>query len=500
MRNLLSLLAVLLILTSSLSAQINCIKGDCLNGYGTGIFPGGSKYVGDFRNRQPHGKGILYFSDGNKYIGHWLDSYREGEGRMIFVSGDEYLGQFVRNKFHGQGVMIYINGNRYEGAWMDNMRHGQGTLFLANGDQLSGLWERDTYKENWNPLAAAHDDNPSLRDCNQVFCVDGKGKFTYRDGSRYEGDFLNGDPEGIGIVYYAVGDRYEGGWKRHTPHGQGVMYYSTGKVVKAVWDFGKPVETLPAQQEPYVDRSAPVEHNSEVKIWAVIVGAARYNHMPQLRYTDDDAYQLYAFLKSPEGGALPDNHLRVLIDEDATRENILNAIRTVFLGADDNDVVMFYFSGHGIQGAFLPIDFDGYKNSLKHEEIKELLNNSRAKHKLVLADACHSGSLFNYKTPVHVALQKYYKAYEEANGGTALLMSSKGEEYSLEDGGLRSGVFSHFLIRGLKGEADEDRNQIVTVQELFNYVYKNVKYYTVNVQNPTLTGNYDPKMPVAVVR
>ena len=85
-------------------------------------------------------------------------------------------------------------------------------------------------------------------------------------------------------------------------------------------------------------------------------------------------------------------------------------------------------------------------------------------------------------------------------GGTALLMSSKGEEYSLEDGGLRSGIFSHFLVKGLKGEADTSGDKIVSVRELFNFVYKQVRLYTGNVQTPTLTGQFDDNMPVAAVR
>lgn len=80
------------------------------------------------------------------------------------------------------------------------------------------------------------------------------------------------------------------------------------------------------------------------------------------------------------------------------------------------------------------------------------------------------------------------------------MMSSKGEEYSLEDGGLRSGIFSHFLVRGLKGEADRDKDRIITVNELFNFVYQNVRSYTGNVQTPTLTGRFDQLMPVAVIR
>ena len=69
-----------------------------------------------------------------------------------------------------------------------------------------------------------------------------------------------------------------------------------------------------------------------------------------------------------------------------------------------------------------------------------------------------------------------------------------------EDQGLRQGIFSHYLIRGLKGEADKNKNKIVTIQELYDYVFKKVRNYTGNAQSPTLTGIYDSQMPVSVIR
>lgn len=533
------------LLPTLLFSQSDCIKGNCKNGYGTCVFPSGAKYIGEFRRGKIHGKGIFYYSDGNKYIGHWVNQNREGEGRMVFKNGDEYLGGFKNNKFSGEGTMSYASGNRYQGEWLNNhpngkgifqfangdrfegaftkgqcdgigtmyysdgsryegewsknLRHGQGILYYADGEKVSGRWVKDQYQADWSKLAYSGD-TINLRNCNRMHCASGLGKFTYRNGSRFVGEFFNGIPEGNGKVYYSSGDRYEGGWKRHAPHGKGVMYYNTGKVVGAIWDFGKPVRKLFFENAVGPQTPVSIDRNDEVKIWAVIIGAARYSHMPVLRYTDDDAYQVYAFLKSPEGGALPDNQVKLLIDEEATRQNIISSMRSLFLRADENDVLLFYFSGHGLQGSFLPVDYDGYNNRLQHDEIKDMLKASKAKHKLVVADACHSGSLLAARTPLQVALKKYYRAFEDARGGTALLMSSKGEEYSLEDGGLRSGIFSHFLVRGLKGEADSNRNKIITIQELYNYVHKNVRVYTGNVQTPTLTGNYDSRMPVAAIR
>jgi len=97
-------------------------------------------------------------------------------------------------------------------------------------------------------------------------------------------------------------------------------------------------------------------------------------------------------------------------------------------------------------------------------------------------------------------LEKYYESLAKAQAGTALIMSSKSEETSLESSGLRQGVFSHFLIRGLKGEADADKNLIVTIQELYDFIFQKVRSYTGNRQSPVIQGDYDELMPVGVLR
>lgn len=530
-----------------LSAQ--CLKGDCYNGKGTYLYPSGAKYIGQFRNGKIHGQGILYFSNGNKYVGDWKYNYREGYGRLVFSNGDEYEGQFLRSKFNGEGALSYHSGDEYDGEWVDDKMEGRGIYSFRNGDRYEGSFRDNKfdgngtmfygiggkYVGNWkdnkkNGEGTLYDKNGNatvgfwvdgkiinrdkeepithtetgededLRNCNKSFCRDGQGVYTYSDGSKWIGYFKDGMPEGKGTCFYANGNKYTGEWKRHAPHGKGVMRYRSGRVLGAIWKYGKPTGKLDSEPDKPKQEMVEVENSNEVKIWAVVVGVARYTHMPVLKYTDDDAYQIFAFLKSPEGGALPDDQIRVLIDENATKENIVKTMRQLFLKADANDVILFYYSGHGYSGSFLPVDFDGYYNQLKHTSVKSILEESKAKHKLVLADACHSGSLMALKSAPHAALKKYYAAFENTKGGTALLMSSKGEEFSLEDKGLRQGIFSHFLIRGLKGEADADRNQIVTIKELYDFVFDKVRDYTRNIQSPTLTGDFDQNMPVAVKR
>jgi uncharacterized caspase-like protein len=119
---------------------------------------------------------------------------------------------------------------------------------------------------------------------------------------------------------------------------------------------------------------------------------------------------------------------------------------------------------------------------------------------MIFADACYSGSLLAMKAPVHKMMEKYYQSFENTKGGLAFFTSSQGEEISLEDGGLRQGIFTHFLIRGLNGEADSDKNKIVSINELYAFVKKKVRDYTAKVQTPVITGKYDANMPVAIIR
>jgi hypothetical protein len=242
-----------------------------------------------------------------------------------------------------------------------------------------------------------------------------------------------------------------------------------------------------------------------MRVWAVVVGVADYRHIPGLNYTDDDGYRMYAFYKSPEGGSLPDDQIRVLIDEEATRSNVMRAMEEVYSGATERDAIVFYFSGHGARSAFLMQEYNGAqadrRGILMHHEIQAIFDRSPARYKYIVADACHSGNWVQQGLKSAAAAeQQYYQAFERAGGGSVLLLSSMGNEYSIESSGVRQGVFSHFLIRGLKGEADANSDRVVSVIELFDFVSANVVRSTNRRQTPVLSGDYKNNPPVSVVR
>lgn len=553
--NIYPIILVVLILHSYSFSQ--CIEGNCVNGTGTFNYPSGAKYAGNFLNNKIQGKGTLYFANGDIYQGEWINNYREGVGKYIYSNGDVYRGEFKKSKFdgkgdmhyadgniyqgewkenlpngtgqlryvngenytgefkngnrHGQGIMTYVDGSNYDGQWLENKRDGTGVLYTSDNKKNSGKWRSDVmvtqeelYTGSIAPISTEVRENDSfkkeLSDCNKNKCHDEQGFYVFKDGSKYIGPFKNGNPYGSGIVYYANGDRYEGEWNDIAPDGRGIMYFSNGRVYAAIWQNGRPIKQLGNRLELPKRTDIKVYADSEIRIWPVIIGVAQYAHMPALRFADDDAYRLFAFLKSPEGGAVPDHQIKMLVDEDATRENIIDALQEQFGRADENDMVLLYYSGHGIAGALLPINFDGYNNKLYHDEILEIMESSKAKHKLCLIDACYAGSMQEAKSDFMVGINNFYSKLNQERGGTAMILSCKEREVSLEDSGLRQGIFSHYLMKGLKGMADKNKNKVVTVIELYDYIKNQVITYTSNIQNPILEGNYNPSMPVAWIR
>lgn len=439
-----------------------CISGNCIDGTGTYLYSSGAKYVGDFKDGRMNGYGMCKYSDGSIYKGDWKNGYPDGKGKKVYSDGTEWTGRWKE----GQPI------NKFENKFNSNK--------IPNNSSIATK-------------------AIPTEGCISGNCTNGYGIYIYKNQSaRYEGTFLNEEAHGHGNIVYSNGDQYIGEWVNGNFEGEGTLTLKNGKKIAGYWKAGAHISNAPSLQH-YPNRDQYV--NKEMNVRAVIIGISSYNHMPALRYTDDDAYRMYAFLKSPEGGALTDENIKILIDEEATKKQILYTLEEVFTQASPNDLVMLYFSGHGLPGSFLPSDYDGYNHVVHHDEIKNILNRSPAKYKLCIADACHSGGLLAMKgNRANNALLKYYEVLAQASPGSALIMSSKSSETSLESSGLRQGVFSHFLIKGLKGAADANQDKIVNIQELFDYTYRNVRSYTGSRQSPVIKGNFDRQMPVAVIR
>ena len=127
--------------------------------------------------------------------------------------------------------------------------------------------------------------------------------------------------------------------------------------------------------------------------YAVIVGVELYDSpkVNNLTAAVDDAERVYTFFLERTA---PGNII-LLRDKEATKANILKAMQILFTKAKADDMILFYFSGHGSKGAFCPHDIS--TGALYHTDIRNAFKASHAKTKMCVADACYSGSITTKK-------------------------------------------------------------------------------------------------------
>ena len=105
---------------------------------GLSIYPGGSKYVGEFKNYKPHGYGTFIWANGDKYFGEWKNGKAHGRGTKTWKDWREYLGDFENDKLHGEGTLFYPDGKKYVGEFINGKRHGEGTFTYSDGSAYIG--------------------------------------------------------------------------------------------------------------------------------------------------------------------------------------------------------------------------------------------------------------------------------------------------------------------------------------------------------------------------
>lgn len=241
------------------------------------------------------------------------------------------------------------------------------------------------------------------------------------------------------------------------------------------------------------DSSVQKEKLIVPRIFAVIVGVADYDGTAyDLTYSDDDARLFYNHLKLALPNEMANGNSVLLLNKNATRQNILNSLQDVFAKSTENDFIIFYFSGHGSPGNFCPSDIT---NNLQHELVKNYFKNAKAKYRLCIADACFSGSIGSQQSS---STENSTQNLKDAR--IAVIMSSKPNQTSAETNTLQQGVFSYYLINGLKGEADTNNDKYITMGELFIYTKNKTAQRTNGKQIPVVYGKNLDRIPLTKLK
>lgn len=235
--------------------------------------------------------------------------------------------------------------------------------------------------------------------------------------------------------------------------------------------------------------------------WAVIIGVSRYED-PGLRSIPNaarDAKSIYETLTNAQSG-FPAKNVVLLVDDAPnplhvpTRSNVLAMLSQWVKLAGPNDSLLIYFAGHGVdlKGKLYLMPSDGRTadiadTGIPYAVFDSKLDSSRAGRSVVILDACHSGTGRGTSQMTPGMMDDI----ERHSKGRITLASCSTNELSHEYNN-QHGAFTWFLLKGLSGAADENKDGEVSALELSRYAYEQTRRWAAQnglSQTPRLLAN-----------
>lgn len=252
--------------------------------------------------------------------------------------------------------------------------------------------------------------------------------------------------------------------------------------------------------------------------YALVIGVSKYKFdgrgIRNLPYADSDAARMRDALLSVHGGGVHQENMQVLLNEDATLENIKSALAALRAKTKPTDSVVLYLN---LNGAYDPKEPDRKYLMAHDSDPGDMRNTALAVGDLIsiasspvdparivlLADTCHQRGIGvegdESKLPHNFV--NLYLAQAFAAAGQAALEASDVQQLSHDGANWgNGGVFTYFLAKGMAGAADANSDAIVTVEELFRYVERHVTDETFDKQVPLGATGKSAGLSVAGVR
>lgn len=247
--------------------------------------------------------------------------------------------------------------------------------------------------------------------------------------------------------------------------------------------------------------------------YALIVAIEHYNqpkHFPRVRYATKDATE---FAEAIKGIGIDEDDIKMLLDGNATKTAIDKEVDNLVKKVNESDRIIFYFSGHGAfeskENYLLPVDCyhdDIANTSVSVNGILGKLNKSFCEKNLLFLDCCHSGFEPGDDTKEvdknFLADELIYNSKEEEY--TIGFASCKSNQTSITHPLLKNGVWSHFLIKALRGDAGKIyESGLLFSDKLQTYLNKTTKEYVkMNTddkkdQVPIVFGNVTDRFIIA---
>ena len=245
------------------------------------------------------------------------------------------------------------------------------------------------------------------------------------------------------------------------------------------------------------------------KLQGLLVGVNFYRDplINDLRFAVADAQELHQLLITPPYG-FDSEHIDLLLGIDpntnnASRRNVLVKLSQVARNASEEEMLLFYFSGHSVL-----IDGNPYlcasdtevdyidDTAIPLSRVREIIEASNAPVKVLIFDACHLGARLSAKDIYdNKVFGEKVKNIFRGVRGLAMLASSALEDTSRETEQKKHGIFTYFLLDALMNQnmVDQNSDSHISFTEIFNYVASHLRAYG---QQPTIVLEGSGDLPM----
>ncbi len=522
------------------------LEGEWLNGYlhgqGTYYFLAnnqfkGDKYVGEWKDNKRNGQGTYTHANGDKYVGEFKDDKRNGQGTNTWANGDKYVGEFKDGKRNGQGTLTFADGEKYVGEFKDDKRNGQGIGTTADGRRFEGIWENGNFIReakvnlpNLNNNVATNTDRADIERERQQLAEERRrleeekrqreqARNSQRinlqvsnttptaDGSYTITIQTNSDTASLKLNGEELGGRADGVYvlNRVARAGQDTQLDIVARDVFGNTDTKSIVVTRTvADSTPrYASLdSARIKTRASTDSVAIIIGIQNYKRVPKAEFANSDASAFYDYAIRALG-IKPEN-IKLLLDEQADDIDIVKAFENwlpLQVKKNKTDVYVFY-SGHGLPSPdgqslyFLPYGVDKQylsRTAVGQKEVVTLLTASKPKSVTMFIDACYSGQTRGGETLLASAKPVSLKADTNAfPSNFTVITASANDQISSSSPELKHGIFSFYLMKGMEGDADGNKDGKITAGEMQEYLSDKVSRQAMSMsrkQDTQLVGD-----------
>lgn len=236
---------------------------------------------------------------------------------------------------------------------------------------------------------------------------------------------------------------------------------------------------------------------------AIVIGIEQYRQkLPPAEYAVHDAEVIAEYVTKTLGYS--EENVAVLLNDRAAKSDLEKYVETWLPNrVEQNDTVFVYFSGHGAPNAktgkayLVPYDGDPAfveKTGYPLDRLYDVLASLPAKEVVVMLDSCFSGA--GGRSVIAKGMRPMVLSVENpvlAKGRVMVLAASGGSQVSSTYDQKGHGLLTYFFLKGLKGEADQNRDSRIELRELYEYlrpqVERTARREFNNEQTPQLLGS-----------